>query len=598
MRILYVEDNPFDANMTRHELQRISPQLELDVVDTLFAARQRLATKPQPYSAVLLDLRLPDGDGLSLLNYIRRSELPVAVVILTGGGDEDSVISALKAGADDYIIKQTDYLSTLYETILTAVDRFQTDKQVHNHRLRVVYSERNAQDIDLTRRHLTRHAAFIQLDVLVSEAELITTLQSETAATPYDVLLLDYNQGPLDALELIKRISRHGKPLIPVVLVTGQGNEEVALQALKLGASDYVVKNPGYLYRLPSILENAFHKAELQHERKMMQEREQHIRLLADHVNDVIFNYSVANHCFKYLSPAIFMMTGYTSEEIYADPDLWQNIIHPEDRNLLEESLTFDGRDRFEKSVRWIHHDGQVVWTEQRITILKSSTGRLIEIHGIARDVTARHQLEAERDKIAIEKDEAIRMLSQSYEKTIESWTLALELRDRDAHGHSIRVANLTVLTAVALGISGEALEHIRRGALLHDIGKLGVPEAILQKPGPLTDAEWLILRIHPAYGYQILAPVEFLRPAIDIPYSHRERWDGSGYPQGLKGEQIPFPARIFAVVDVWEALNSDRPYRPAWDPKQVARFLREQAGIKFDPHVVEVFLGEVVAEK
>ena len=120
------------------------------------------------------------------------------------------------------------------------------------------------------------------------------------------------------------------------------------------------------------------------------------------------------------------------------------------------------------------------------------------------------------------------------------------------------------------------------------------MPDSILQKPGPLTPAEWTVLRMHPVYSFQMLYPVEILRPAIDIPYCHRERWDGSGYPHGLKGEDIPIAARIFAVVDVWVALNTDRPYRPAWDRSRVAHFLREQAGVKFDPQVVQVFLDEI----
>ena len=198
---------------------------------------------------------------------------------------------------------------------------------------------------------------------------------------------------------------------------------------------------------------------------------------------------------------------------------------------------------------------------------------------------------------MAAEKEREARRLWESYEKTIEGWALALELRDSDYPGHSLRVADLAVKTATALGLGPEMLGHIRRGALLHDIGKLGVPDAILQKPGPLTEEEWVVMRRHPSIGYQLLYPIEFLRPASDIPYCHRERWDGSGYPHGLKGDEIPLAARIFAVVDVWEALNSDRPYRPAWERKQVARFLREQAGIKFDPRVVSVFLSQVVGE-
>jgi HD-GYP domain-containing protein (c-di-GMP phosphodiesterase class II) len=153
-------------------------------------------------------------------------------------------------------------------------------------------------------------------------------------------------------------------------------------------------------------------------------------------------------------------------------------------------------------------------------------------------------------------------------------------------------VTDLTVELAQRMGINDEELVHMRRGALLHDIGKMGVPDGILLKPGALTADEWVIMRQHPAFAYELLYPVHYLRPALDIPYCHHEKWDGSGYPRGLKGEQIPRSARIFAVVDVWDALRSDRPYRPAWPVEKVRLHIREQSGQHFDPVVVEAFLG------
>jgi putative two-component system response regulator len=134
---------------------------------------------------------------------------------------------------------------------------------------------------------------------------------------------------------------------------------------------------------------------------------------------------------------------------------------------------------------------------------------------------------------------------------------------------------------------------HIYRGALLHDIGKVGVPDSIVLKPGPLTEDEWVIMRKHPQYAYDMLSPIAYLRPALDIPYCHHEKWDGTGYPRGLKGEQIPLAARIFAVVDVWDALISDRPYRKAWQKAKARQYIQEQAGLYFDPQVVRAFLNE-----
>jgi HD-GYP domain-containing protein (c-di-GMP phosphodiesterase class II) len=142
------------------------------------------------------------------------------------------------------------------------------------------------------------------------------------------------------------------------------------------------------------------------------------------------------------------------------------------------------------------------------------------------------------------------------------------------------------------MGMSEAEQVHVRRGALLHDIGKMGIPDSILHKPGPLADEEGEIMRQHPVYAYQLLSPITHLRPALDIPYCHHEKWDGTGYPRGLKGEQIPLAARIFAVVDVWDALRSDRPYRAAWPEEKVRAHIREQAGKHFDPQVVEVFMN------
>jgi HD-GYP domain-containing protein (c-di-GMP phosphodiesterase class II) len=149
----------------------------------------------------------------------------------------------------------------------------------------------------------------------------------------------------------------------------------------------------------------------------------------------------------------------------------------------------------------------------------------------------------------------------------------------------------MTVRLARALGVAESDIVHIRRGALLHDIGKMGIPDRILLKDGPLTNEEWEIMRLHPAYAYQLLSPIGYLRQSLDIPYAHHERWDGSGYPRSLRGEQIPLAARIFAVVDVWDALLSDRPYRAGWPVENVRDYIRRQSGILFDPQIVEAFL-------
>jgi PAS domain S-box-containing protein/putative nucleotidyltransferase with HDIG domain len=198
---------------------------------------------------------------------------------------------------------------------------------------------------------------------------------------------------------------------------------------------------------------------------------------------------------------------------------------------------------------------------------------------------------------IAIDNSQLFTQLQRSnnelflaYDTTIEGWSRALDLRDKETEGHSLRVTELTMQLAHAMGMSDAELAHVRRGALLHDIGKMGIPDAILLKPGPLSEEEWSIMRKHPIYAYELLSPVDFLRPSLDIPYCHHEKWDGSGYPRGLEKEQIPLSARLFAIVDVWDALTSDRPYRAAWTKERALAHIAEQVGIHFDPEVVKVF--------
>ncbi len=181
--------------------------------------------------------------------------------------------------------------------------------------------------------------------------------------------------------------------------------------------------------------------------------------------------------------------------------------------------------------------------------------------------------------------------LTLAYDATIEGWSRALDLRDRETEGHTQRVTEMVLELAERLGMSDTEKANLRRGSLLHDIGKMGVPDSILLKPGPLSEHEWEIMRQHPAYAFQMLSPINYLRRALDIPYCHHERWDGSGYPRGLTGESIPLFARLFAVVDVFDALTSDRPYRSAWSREKVRQYIQQQAGRHFDPQIVKVFL-------
>jgi PAS domain S-box-containing protein len=275
-------------------------------------------------------------------------------------------------------------------------------------------------------------------------------------------------------------------------------------------------------------------------------------------------------------------LTGYTREDAIGHTSLELNIWQdPEDRARLVRGLREHGFvENLEAKFRF--KDGGV-----RIGLMSA---RILEINGeqcilsVSRDITERIQVE-QALRAAHEK------LEQAYDATLRGWAHTLDLREHETADHSRRVLDLTERMINGMGINGSERENILRGALLHDIGKLGVPDSILKKPGPLTEEEWSVMRCHPEHARELLEDIEYLRPSLDIPYNHHERWDGNGYPRGLSGQDIPLPARIFSIIDVYDALLSDRPYRPAWAEKDVIQYLVDQKGRQFDPNLVDRFL-------
>lgn len=218
------------------------------------------------------------------------------------------------------------------------------------------------------------------------------------------------------------------------------------------------------------------------------------------------------------------------------------------------------------------------------MSLIPYQLGKETGYSAFIRDVTEMRQAEEQVQRSHEE-------LTQSYDATLRGWSSALDLRDNETEGHTQRVAENVMLLAAALNVPEEERVHIYRGALLHDIGKIGIPDRILLKPGPLDSEEWEVMKLHPVHAYNFLNKVPYLRPALDIPHHHHEKWDGSGYPTGLREKAIPYSARMFAVIDVWDALTSDRPYRKAWSKEKAREFIREQRSKHFDPDITDVFL-------
>lgn len=399
------------------------------------------------------------------------------------------------------------------------------------------------------------------------------------------LIIADWRLPDGESMELLPN---HRDPLAtPIILMTSYGNERIAVEALKSGALDYVVKSPESMLDMPHLARKALDQWKARADRIRMQEAlsesEAQFRLLAENASDMIARLTLDGRVY-YVSPACKTILGYTPDELIGTNSF--DLIHKEDRGVVRALFNQTPADiPYTVSWRARQKNGNYIWLETSArSIQDPATREITEIQTASRDITDRKRAEEELRL-------AHNQLREAYGKTIEGWVRALDLRDRETEGHTQRVTEITLKVAKQIGLSDDELSHIKRGALLHDMGKIAIPDDILQKPGPLNEAEWEKMRQHPNYAYDMLAPIEYLAPAMDIPYYHHERWDGSGYPHGLKGEDIPLAARLFAIVDVWDALRSDRPYRKQLPREQVIEYLREKSGILFDPKLVKLFL-------
>jgi|CXWL01.1.fsa_nt_gi PAS domain S-box-containing protein len=405
------------------------------------------------------------------------------------------------------------------------------------------------------------------------------------------LIIADWRLPDGESMELLPN---HHDPLTtPIILMTSYGNERIAVEALKSGALDYVVKSPESMLDMPHLAERAIEQWAARAERTRMQrallESEAQFRLLAENASDMISRLWIDGRVL-YVSPACETILGYTPEELTGTVSF--DIIHQEDRPFVTKLFKEKPLDStYTMAYRARHKDGNYIWLESSArAILDRKTGDILEVQTASRNIT-------ERKKAEKALQDAHDNLREAYERTIEGWVRALDLRDRETEGHTQRVTELTLKVAATLGFTEEELSHIRRGALLHDMGKMAIPDEILQKPGPLNETEWEKMRRHPTYAYDMLSPIAYLHRALEIPFYHHERWDGSGYPHGLKGEDIPLVARLFAIVDVWDALSTDRPYRKKMPRSEVIKYLRDNSGKLFDSKLVEVFMSVIEKE-
>lgn len=399
-----------------------------------------------------------------------------------------------------------------------------------------------------------------------------------------DVILLDVLLPDLDGFTVCQRLRAHPELAeVPILLMTGLTEREHRLRGLEAGADDFLTKpiDPEeFRARLRTI-------TRLNRYRTMQAERARFSRLaeLSPDGIAVLDGAAIIQHA----NVTLARMLGLAdATDLIGRP--FTLLVHPQDASRVAGHIaqilqrpTRNGR----LEVLLARSDGLTTSAELVSGQLVVDDRQLVQV--IARDISERRLAETQ-----------IRMLHEellsAYDATLAGWARALELRDQETQGHSQRVTEMTVKMAQAIGFGGEPLDHIRRGALLHDIGKMGVPDSILLKPGRLTPDERQIMEQHPVHAYEMLLPIAFLRPAIDIPYCHHERWDGTGYPRGLRGEEIPLAARLFALADVWDALTSQRPYRAPMTLPEVEAHVRANIGTHFDPQAAEVFFSVMLA--
>ncbi len=287
-------------------------------------------------------------------------------------------------------------------------------------------------------------------------------------------------------------------------------------------------------------------------------------------------------------NPAFIWMLGMDELEFKKSKTNVFDFIVEDDRDVFASCLEMVLRNNIPSTrmeANFTRADGTSFPTDVSFGLFNGKTTPIAQV--IIHDISEYKATEEHNIKTLME-------LEMTYTATLNGWSKALELRGRETQGHSQRVTDKTVEIALRIGISMEKIIHVRHGALLHDIGKMAIPDAILFKPTALTTYERHVIEQHPTYAYNLLSPIKYLEPALTIPYSHHEKWDGTGYPQGLRNESIPLEARIFSVVDVWDSLISERPYRSPWPEDQAKEYIWENQGTIFDPDIVKVFMESI----
>jgi putative nucleotidyltransferase with HDIG domain len=652
LRILLIEDSEDDARLVLREIQRSGYEVEFERVETAEAMRAALAR--QTWDLIICDFSLPRFSAPNALELLKKSGHDLPFIIVSGTIGEESAVNALKAGAHDFIIKGN--FARLIPAIErerkeAEVRRERSERERELEAIAWVSSKlRSAKTLeemlsDLLEQTLIligADAGSIWLyDSTVQIVELKTQRgwNEEYIGSPYRLgegiagLVVKLGEA-IVAREFRSdlRVDPESRNHIPkdiggacVPLHTEDNIVGVMFVNVKL-PRELTHGEIRIIHALTEIGGNSIHRMYLHEQTVKQLERLAALRSIDVAISSV-FDLQITltiliNEVIKQLNvdavSILLIQPGSSRLEYVAGQGFYTHKIESTSQRLGEghaseaviERHIIEIPDLRNRSGKFIRE--QLLAEEDFVSYYAVPLISKGEVKGVL-EIFNRTRLNPDREwldfletlggqtAIAIENSILFQDLQRSnfelalaYDATIEGWSRALDLRDRETEGHTQRVTDLTLKLARKMGLSEERLILIRRGALLHDIGKMGIPDYILLKPEELTEAEQQIMRQHPQLAYDMLEPIAYLRDALNIPYCHHEKWDGTGYPRGMTGTQIPLEARLFAIVDVWDAITADRPYRKGWPRKKALKYVREQSGKHFDPKMVEIFLQEI----
>jgi len=650
INILLVEDEAAHAELVQRAFEKHNGKHKLSITETI--ANAKLLLQKDSFSLVLTDWRLPDGEGTELIDFQEQSS-KIPVIIMTSHGNERVAVEAIKAGALDYVVKSDAALADMAHTVERALREWDNilQRQHAEEQLRHRVAEleavnsistalRSAENLqEIIPRLMDETLAIINaqggifwlynantqiLDPITTRGPLEEAAQ---ASKPRDCISYQaFNSGQSHF------VSEFSKEKFGEKFPKNWGGACIPIKAAKeiLGVMLVGVPLPrelgiNELHLLTTIAEiagNAIHRTQLHEQAQRNLKKLAALRAIDQAIaSSIDLNLSLnilVDHAKSQLNVdavSISRLDPDTQFLEYFTGRGFHSLTSPKQHLRLGEGLAgqaaFEQRSIFvsklsesdlKTQITGIHSNENFQAYCVVPMITKGIVKGVLEVYNRSplqpdHDWTDFLEALAGQAAIAIENTELFESLEHSnlelkfaYDATIEGWSRALDLRDRETEGHTQRVTEMALALAEAIGVSKESMLQIRRGALLHDIGKMGIPDQILFKEGPLDEKEWEIMRKHPVYAYEMLLPIKYLAPALDIPYCHHEFWDGTGYPRGLKGEQIPLAARIFAVADVWDALRSNRPYREVWSKEATRKYILDHSGTQFDPQVVGVF--------